>query len=328
MEISSYDETVVTDDFNLEYVQTEYTFLKLMNKRTDQEFPTPDFLLNNTIQSCYIFINWNDKEVTVTLSCKYDKESYRIKPSFTNVQIFCENNQISSDFKLQPLNNFQGHCKTINNLEFYDYIQLKFEFHIKHVTYNSECIFPKKSDLYARLKNMYKEKKFADLRIFVKNIEFLAHKAIVGRYSKFAELFENSKEENNVKIIDIKDLDPALFEILLNYLYVGETEKIDFTKGKLTLLFNLIQVADKYDIDDLKTKLIEKTIAHLNKDNVVDILLFAHNCDLKLLKSRCICYITIYRAQICETVLFKDMVFNHPKLTAELLYFALQSIGE
>lgn len=318
-------EKIITDDHNSEYVSTVFTYLRVMNKRTDQEFHTPDFLLHNTIQSYYVFIYWNETELAFTLGSKCDKDD-RIKLGFTDIKIFHENDQISCDFKVEPVNSYNGYCNTVNNLDFYDYLQLKFVFYIKHITYIIEGLFPKKSELYARLKSMYKEKKFADLRIYVKNTEFLAHKAIVGRNSTFAEMFEDSTEDN-VNVININDLDPAIFEIILNFLYVGETEKIDFSKGKLTLLFNLLEAADKYKIDDLKMKLTDKTIKHLNKDNVIDILKFSENSNLKLLKKRCIYYITTYRAEICENELFKDMILKYPKITAEMLYFALQTIG-
>ncbi|KAI4499441.1 hypothetical protein M0802_005337 [Mischocyttarus mexicanus] len=319
MEITHTDEC--GDDMNVCILKCS----KLMNKFTDHKFNTIKFLLRDTLQLVHVFVDWYDVGLMFTLISDNDKKVNSCKIYFLDIKIFHNNNEISYNFQRNESNQCVAYCNTQNNLDFYNYELLHFEFHLKYILKVSECITPKKNELYGKLHTIYVEKKFTDLKIYVKGKEFLAHKVIICMNSKLASMLDNNNDEVKKNVIDINNLEPEIFEIILNYIYVGETSKISFEMSNLPFLFDLILAADEYMLIDLKKKLIEIMVRHIAIINIFDMLLFAHKYNIVELKNKCAHYISLYRKDISQMELFKQIVYENSTITGELLYYTLQN---
>jgi len=78
-------------------------------------------------------------------------------------------------------------------------------------------------------KSLLDNGKLSDVVLQVRGKEFRAHKTILAAGSKvFAAMFENkATKEARESRVDITDIEPEVFERLLNYIYSGAVPKMD-----------------------------------------------------------------------------------------------------
>ncbi|KAL6659063.1 hypothetical protein ACP70R_003103 [Stipagrostis hirtigluma subsp. patula] len=151
------------------------------------------------------------------------------------------------------------------------------------------------SDIAEHLGKLLKEKEAADVTLSVGGETFAAHKIVLAMRSPVfkAELFGPMKETRMCRIT-IKDMQPAVFKVLLHFIYNDSLPHMD---GDLDgedygeLIRHLLVAADRYAMDRLKMiceSLIHKT---LNVENVAITMALAdqHNCDR--LKDACVEFI-------------------------------------
>ena len=130
-------------------------------------------------------------------------------------------------------------------------------------------------------KSLKRDKDFSDAKLTVYGKDFHAHKNVLAaRSSVFAAMFKHKLTENMKNTINITDINHQVFEKVLRYIY---TEKISslITDAIAT---ELLDAADKYELDGLK--IICKVFIEKNPttDNVANILIFADAHSSTLLK--------------------------------------------
>jgi len=109
------------------------------------------------------------------------------------------------------------------------------------------------------LTKLYHNRSTADVTFVVRNSEFKAHSAVITLASPvFAAMFKQDFEESQSKRVVIEDMEPHIFEQLLEFLYKGVTFISDSEA--------LFQVADKYQIDVLKEECEDGLIADLRTE--------------------------------------------------------------
>ena len=133
-------------------------------------------------------------------------------------------------------------------------IQLLLEFQ-QHPDQKTTCSKGQKQIL-KNLTKLYHNRSTADVTFVVKNLEFKAHSAVITLASPvFAAMFKQDFEESHSKRVVIEDMEPRIFEELLEFLYKGVT----LTSHSEALF----QAADKYQIDVLKEECEDGLIADL-----------------------------------------------------------------
>jgi len=133
---------------------------------------------------------------------------------------------------------------------------------------------------------------------------FHAHCLILqDNASTLAELCRPRREE--VTIIQITDIRPSVFRLLLYYSYGGKLSKEELKANAR----DLIDAADKYGIASLKLEAeasyVQLTV--LTIDNVLEHLLYAHSKNCALLKEAVMDFILEHREGILGRVSFADV---------------------
>jgi hypothetical protein len=157
---------------------------------------------------------------------------------------------------------------------------------------------------------LFLDKKSADIVFEVggdkgnDNNAFPAHRLIIENCSSvFADLCE-SHDDSTTPIIQINDVTPDIFRLLLSYIYGG---KISNDDTKLHAK-EIIDAADKYGVVNLKLKaeasLVEDTTFTIQ--NVMEHILYADSKNLALLKEAAMDYIVDNKTQVIEKLSFAN----------------------
>jgi len=139
-----------------------------------------------------------------------------------------------------------------------------------------------------------------------------AHKSILMQRSEyFRAMFESGLEESKTNVIKI-DEDEGVFHELLDYWYSGMTPtNID------TISWELIEVAHRYQAQDIVDKCEFSIRAKLKVDHVIPALVLADRYDCARLKEASIDLITKNIKDVRKTEDFAELI-KHPKLMFEV----------
>jgi hypothetical protein len=135
-------------------------------------------------------------------------------------------------------------------------------------------------------------------------VTFPAHRLIVASCSSIlAELCESHSATTPIQINDVK---PNVFRLLLSYIYGGKVSDDDMK----THARDIIDAADKHGVVNLKLEAEASFVvgATFTIENVMDHLLYAESKNLALLKEAAMDYMMENRDEVLEKLSFTDMV--------------------
>jgi len=140
-----------------------------------------------------------------------------------------------------------------------------------------------------------------------------AHQLILTtRVPYFERLFASGMIEANSKVITIEDADVISFKELLKFIYSGELPMFLSDSPEQYLL-----MAEKYDIQDLKSCCCEALEKKLASDNAVEILILAHLCHCSALKEECFRRLKEWKANLPKEAF--DPLKAHSDLMLEFI---------
>lgn len=143
-----------------------------------------------------------------------------------------------------------------------------------------EVSIVKANSVLSDMGDLFLDGKFSDLTINVDGKLFQAHSAILAARSPvFEAMLRNEMKEKTEKTLDILDFDADVFRDLLWYLYTGKTKPMS-----VDLALPLLQLADKYDVKELKSELEEFLRSNISVAQVLNILVAADLCNVENLK--------------------------------------------
>ena len=152
-----------------------------------------------------------------------------------------------------------------------------------------------------RMLNLLESGKDSDTTIKVSNKYFRVHSLILGNNAPGIASFCDPK-----KTTVIKDTTPAVFKIILEYVYSGFDPTLDET---MLYAKELIDGANKYELVDLKmaveNMLVQECI--INKENVADYIVFADAQCCALLKEYAISYFALHAKEILKSEHSKNL---------------------
>jgi speckle-type POZ protein len=131
-------------------------------------------------------------------------------------------------------------------------------------------------DLILRqLEESFEKMLFSDVTFNVRGRKLAAHKNILAMRSPvFAAMFQHPTKEMLSGNVEVEDINPDVFQELLRYLYTGLTRStaLDVTAPALLV------AADKYLLEDLKTRCETYLIRQMSPQNCLNMLtLTAHH---------------------------------------------------
>jgi hypothetical protein len=152
-------------------------------------------------------------------------------------------------------------------------------------------------------KTLVGESKFADIHFQVGSKLIPAHKNIlVTRSEYFRAMFLGGMRENTQSTINLPNMEPETFTLVLEFLYTGQV-----TVDEKNVV-SLINAAAIFRIDDLKELCISQFNAVVSEANVINLLLMADAHHEAGLKGTCKRFIMDNYQQMIQSEGFKQLI--------------------
>jgi len=127
-------------------------------------------------------------------------------------------------------------------------------------------------------KKLLDDERHADVTFIVQGHRIKAHRLILTtRCSYFEKMFQADMIESRSNEVEVPDIRPAVFNQLLRYLYTDEPP----TYSDMTA--EILVAADKYEIEPLKTICSNSLRSHLDRNNVIKLMILAESLSLPCL---------------------------------------------
>jgi len=189
---------------------------------------------------------------------------------------------------------------------------------IFHATYQLILEFREASfadgerQVLTHLSNLLDTQSMADVTFIVKNEKIGAHSAIVVSASPVicAMLEEGTFGEGRNRVIEVDDIEPAVFKELLRYLYTGKAPMLD----EDDMTEPLFLAADKYQIEALKDLCEQSLIARLKLETAVPNLVLAHLYTAPQLLEASLKFLVSRKTEVWLRPEWKELMKNYPDL--------------
>nr|XP_048281400.1 speckle-type POZ protein-like [Myodes glareolus] len=163
------------------------------------------------------------------------------------------------------------------------------------------------------LGELWENPRFTDCCLVVAGQEFQAHKAILAARSPvFRAMFKNDVEESKKNRIEIQDLEPQVFKIMMGFIYTGKAPDLH------SMADAVLAAADKYGLERLKVMCERALCRDLSVENAAHTLFVADLHSVVQLKTQALDFITAHASKVCETSGWKTVVDSSPHLLAEV----------
>ncbi|TVU08489.1 hypothetical protein EJB05_41894, partial [Eragrostis curvula] len=198
---------------------------------------------------------------------------------------------------------------------------------LKHVTFPSqeeERLPVPPSDMHQHFGELLQSQTGADVTFTVSGESFAAHKLVLAARSPvFKVEFFGNMEERSSKLVQIEDMEAAVFKAMLHFIYTDKVPELEEEpEAAATMAQHLLAAADRYGLDRLKLICEGKLTFGINVDTAATTLALAeqHNCSL--LKAKCVAFITASPEKLDAVVAtegYKHLVASCPLVLTELL---------
>jgi len=158
-----------------------------------------------------------------------------------------------------------------------------------------------------------KREETADVRFLIGDDSLPAHEWILRlRVPYFETLFTSGMRETETKEIKIDDAVVASFSHVLKFIYCAQLPADMKTEAA-----NILPIAEKYGIDELKAACVESLREHLRPENVVATLIFADLHQCPDLRQHSVTKLAAWKDSVAKTDL--DLLEPHPHLLLQAL---------
>ncbi|CAL5013620.1 unnamed protein product [Urochloa decumbens] len=162
------------------------------------------------------------------------------------------------------------------------------------------CSYPKPvppppSDIGFHLGRLLDSAMGADVTFMVNGEAFPAHRAVLAARSPvFEAQLLGSMADATMPVITVEEIDPAVFGVLLRFVYTDFFPEHEELGGSPTdMLQHLIAAADRYALDRLKIMCSQNLREKVSVDTVSSILACAEAYNCSELKQKCLDFIAV-----------------------------------
>jgi speckle-type POZ protein len=160
-------------------------------------------------------------------------------------------------------------------------------FHDKTQTRDND----KQDLILCQLEELFEKMPLSDVTFIIRGQKFAAHKNILAMRSPvFAAMFQHPTKEMLSGNVEVEDVDPDVFQELLRYMYTGLTR----STAMEVMATGLLVVADKYLLEELKTRCETHLIRKMSAKNYLDLLTLTTHHPAEHLKKFAIEYFRRY----------------------------------
>lgn len=133
---------------------------------------------------------------------------------------------------------------------------------------------------------------------------------LASRSPVFSAMFQHQMSEMKTGQVDIVDIQPEIFKQFLYFIYSGQIGMpLNEENAK-----SLYEVADKYCIEDLKTKCVDFLTHCVDLNNAIDFAIWADLLSVENLKETAVKKIVEHGQVICEMDAWEELMKNHTDL--------------
>ncbi|XP_036032122.1 speckle-type POZ protein-like [Onychomys torridus] len=162
------------------------------------------------------------------------------------------------------------------------------------------------------LGELWENSLFTDCCLVVAGQEFQAHKAILAAHSPvFRAMFQHDMEESKKNRVEIPDLEPQVFKVMMDFIYTGTAPDLD------SMVATVLAAADKYGLECLKIMCEDALFRDLSVENAAHTLFLADLHSSGQLKTQTLDFITAHASEGSETSDWKTVVGSYPHLVVE-----------
>ncbi|PAN40193.1 hypothetical protein PAHAL_7G298400 [Panicum hallii] len=174
-------------------------------------------------------------------------------------------------------------------------------------------------ELPGHLERALKDGRGADVTFGVAGREFRAHRVLLAARSPVfdAELLGPMAEKDARRVVQIEDMEPAVFEMLLHFIYTdsppGSLEGYSTATAQ-----DLLVAADRYGMERLKLMCAEKLCKSIDVSTVMTTLALADQHHCQELKEACIAFMSSPKVLrvLVATDEFKHLMASCPQLVS------------
>ncbi|RCV39111.1 hypothetical protein SETIT_8G197400v2 [Setaria italica] len=151
---------------------------------------------------------------------------------------------------------------------------------------------PPSDDLHKDLGRLLASGKGVDVKLKVRDKQFLAHKNVLAARSSvfMAELFGPLKE-GEADSVEIHGMEPVVFKAMLDFIYTDNVPKVR-TGEEIAMAQNLLVAADRYDLKRLKMICEHNLCSRITKKTAATTLVLAEQHGCNGLKKACFAFLS------------------------------------
>uniref|UniRef100_A0A0K0FI16 Speckle-type POZ protein (inferred by orthology to a human protein) n=1 Tax=Strongyloides venezuelensis TaxID=75913 RepID=A0A0K0FI16_STRVS len=161
---------------------------------------------------------------------------------------------------------------------------------------------------------------FYDCTIKIGDAKIDVHKCILAcRSEVFHEMLKDKSSQHELVTIEIENFTTDAVKEMVNYLYTGRSPKID------EMPFQMLDIAQKYKLEGLKTIATESLFKNLNVENVCEYLEISELCSAEILREFCIRYIYLNAREVTRNEKWIAIVNSYPLLIDRIFKIAVNA---
>uniref|UniRef100_A0A0N5C3N5 BTB domain-containing protein n=1 Tax=Strongyloides papillosus TaxID=174720 RepID=A0A0N5C3N5_STREA len=159
-----------------------------------------------------------------------------------------------------------------------------------------------------------------DCILKVEDSEFKVHKAVLAAQSStFCNIFNDTSENSQMNIIEIKDFRPEVVQGMLDYIYKDEVSNVR------NMASEMLAIAAEYELDRLKAVAVECLRGDLTVENLCERLILSEKFSSKELEGSCQQFIFDNAENLRKTRNLEEIFKNHPSLAESLFWKSLNT---
>uniref|UniRef100_A0A6V7M155 BTB domain-containing protein n=1 Tax=Bracon brevicornis TaxID=1563983 RepID=A0A6V7M155_9HYME len=179
-------------------------------------------------------------------------------------------------------------------------------------TFKSPAVFP----LHEGFGKYHLSNEFSDVKIVIGKEEIPAHTIILSACSSvLSTKITAAKREKNDNQLVIDDVSVNVMKTVLEFMYKGDITGIDDVDSALEIL----DAAEKYNIQRLKEICEYKLYKYLRVDNVLEIYRKADTLQALRLKEECLNFIYINRKKVIEDEFLEEFCRDKHHLMCDIM---------
>jgi speckle-type POZ protein len=166
-----------------------------------------------------------------------------------------------------------------------------------------------------QLEEVFENMPLSDVTFNIRCRKFAAHKIVLAMRSPvFKAMFHHPTKEVLSSQVNVEDIDPDVFQEVLRFIYTGQTQSTAMDK----MAPGLLAAADKYLLEDLKTRCENHLIRQMSADNCLELLSLTTHHPAEHLKKYAIEYFRCYPENVMKTDNWTKMKKENPAALCDL----------